>query len=171
MICRMIFTERVLVTLRDGRHFVGMMRSFDQYGLYSSSWWFSCMFSAAFNHFTFPIMKHNHFIQFLICLGLLTGNVMLEDTYERHILDKMFADERVGLYVIRGENLVLLGEVDLQKEAVQTAMQEVPLEVLLKEKAARRQLRVSHNAKTKFILVQLSRVSSLQHSIITNLLM
>jgi hypothetical protein len=79
---------------------------------------------------------------FLIFYGLFAGNVMLEDTYERHILDKMFADERVGLYVIRGENLVLLGEVDLQKEAVQTAMQEVPLEVLLKEKAARRQLRV-----------------------------
>jgi hypothetical protein len=70
---------------------------------------------------------------------------MLEDTYERHILDKMFADERVGLYVIRGENLVLLGEVDLQKDAAQTAMQEVPLEVLLKEKAARRQLRVRRN--------------------------
>ncbi len=88
---------------------------------------------------------------------------MLEDTYERHILDKMFADERVGLYVIRGENLVLLGEVDLQKEAIQTSMQEVPLEVLLKEKAARRQLRVSHNAKTKCTRVQFLRVYSLNH--------
>ena len=67
---------------------------------------------------------------------------MLEDTYERHILDKMYADERVGLYVIRGENLVLLGELDLAKEASQTAMTEVPLEVLLKEKAAKRQERV-----------------------------
>ncbi len=89
---------------------------------------------------------------------LQTGNVMLEDTYERHILDKMFADERVGLYVIRGENLVLLGEVDMQKEAVQTAMQEVPLEVLLKEKAARRQIKVSQNAKRKLRHVYFSRV-------------
>ncbi len=79
---------------------------------------------------------------------------MLEDTYERHILDKMFADERVGLYVIRGENLVLLGEVDLQKDAAQTAMQEVPLEVLLKEKAARRQLRVK--PETKFLMYRRS---------------
>ena len=67
---------------------------------------------------------------------------MLEDTYERHILDKMYADERVGLYVIRGENLVLLGELDVHKEATQTAMRQVPLEMLLKEKAAKRQEKV-----------------------------
>jgi U6 snRNA-associated Sm-like protein LSm1 len=67
---------------------------------------------------------------------------MLEDTYERHILGKMYADERVGLYVIRGENLVLLGEIDVDKEASQAAMREVPLETLLKEKAAKRQEKV-----------------------------
>mmetsp|Transcript_9662 Transcript_9662/g.18887 ORF Transcript_9662/g.18887 Transcript_9662/m.18887 type:complete len:98 (+) Transcript_9662:70-363(+) len=44
------------------------------------------------------------------------GNVMLEDTYERHVIGNVFADERVGLYVIRGENLVLLGELDQDKE-------------------------------------------------------
>lgn len=36
---------------------------------------------------------------------------MLEDTYERHVIGGIYADERVGLYVIRGENLVLLGEL------------------------------------------------------------
>jgi hypothetical protein len=39
------------------------------------------------------------------------GNVMLEDTYERHVLGDLYADERLGLYVIRGENMVLLGEL------------------------------------------------------------
>lgn len=41
----------------------------------------------------------------------LAGNVMLEDTYERHVLGDLYADERLGLYVIRGENMVLLGEL------------------------------------------------------------
>ena len=36
---------------------------------------------------------------------------MLEDTYERHVLGDLYADERLGLYVIRGENMVLLGEL------------------------------------------------------------
>lgn len=53
---------------------------------------------------------------------------MLEDTYERHVMGNIFADERLGLYVIRGENLVLLGELDMQKEESQTALREVPLE-------------------------------------------
>mmetsp|Transcript_10428 Transcript_10428/g.25375 ORF Transcript_10428/g.25375 Transcript_10428/m.25375 type:complete len:179 (-) Transcript_10428:57-593(-) len=79
--------KRVLVTLRDGRHFVGMMRSFDQY-----------------------------------------GNVMLEDTYERHVHGDLYADERLGLYVIRGENMVLLGELDMEKEQEQAASREVTLE-------------------------------------------
>merc|ERR1719183_2475917 len=90
--------KRVLVTLRDGRHFVGMMRSFDQY-----------------------------------------GNVMLEDTYERHVVGNVYADERVGLYVIRGENLVLLGELDMNKEAQGTALREVPLEQIMAQKAAQKQ--------------------------------
>lgn len=90
--------QRVLVTLRDGRHFVGIMRSFDQY-----------------------------------------GNVMLEDTYERHVVGSVYADERVGLYVIRGENLVLLGELDMEKEAQGTAMREVPLEQIMAQKAAQKQ--------------------------------
>jgi U6 snRNA-associated Sm-like protein LSm1 len=90
--------QRVLVTLRDGRHFVGIMRSFDQY-----------------------------------------GNVMLEDTFERHVVGSVYADERVGLYVIRGENLVLLGELDMEKEAQGTAMREVPLEQIMAQKAALKQ--------------------------------
>jgi U6 snRNA-associated Sm-like protein LSm1 len=36
---------------------------------------------------------------------------MLEDTYERHVVGNTYADERLGLYIIRGENLVLLGEL------------------------------------------------------------
>ncbi len=40
----MNMTEKVLVTLRDGRHLVGMMRSFDQYGEDESPCIFRCIF-------------------------------------------------------------------------------------------------------------------------------
>ncbi|EKX46894.1 hypothetical protein GUITHDRAFT_152240 [Guillardia theta CCMP2712] len=87
--------KRVLVTLRDGRHFVGFMRSFDQY-----------------------------------------GNVVLEDAFERHVVGNSFADERMGLYVIRGENLVLLAELDMHKEQNQPKLREVPLQTIMAQKAA-----------------------------------
>ena len=29
----------------------------------------------------------------------------------QHVVGNVYADERVGLYIIRGENLVLLGEL------------------------------------------------------------
>ena len=49
---------------------------------------------------------------------------------------------QVGLYVIRGENLVLLGELDMQKEAQGTALREVPLEQIMKQKEAQKQEKV-----------------------------
>jgi hypothetical protein len=48
----------------------------------------------------------------------------------------------VGLYVIRGENLVLLGELDMEKEARGTALREVPLDQILAQKAAQKQEKV-----------------------------
>ena len=48
----------------------------------------------------------------------------------------------MGLYVIRGENLVLLGELDMEKEARGTALREVPLEQILAQKAAQKQEKV-----------------------------
>lgn len=44
------------------------------------------------------------------------SNMVLEQTYERHIVAERFADEPLGLYVVRGENLVLMGEIDEARE-------------------------------------------------------
>lgn len=41
----------------------------------------------------------------------LQGNLVLEDTIERHYLDLEYADEALGVYLIRGENVVMLGEL------------------------------------------------------------
>eukprot|EP00752_Nemacystus_decipiens_P012679 g11232.t1 len=63
--------KRVMVVLRDGRHLVGVMRSYDQF-----------------------------------------SNIVLEDTHERHFVGDMFGDIALGLYLVRGDALVLMGELD-----------------------------------------------------------
>ena len=39
------------------------------------------------------------------------SNLVLEDTYERHIAGTKYADIYLGLYIVRGDSLVLLGQV------------------------------------------------------------
>ena len=44
---------------------------------------------------------------------------MLEDTHERHVAGGKKTDIALGLYLVRGDNVVLLGELDAQREASQ----------------------------------------------------
>jgi U6 snRNA-associated Sm-like protein LSm1 len=44
------------------------------------------------------------------------ANLVLEDTIERVYYGNAFAENRHGLFLIRGENVVLLGEIDLDRE-------------------------------------------------------
>ena len=39
------------------------------------------------------------------------ANIVLEEAVERIIVDKRYADVPLGLYVIRGENVVLIGQI------------------------------------------------------------
>mmetsp|Transcript_826 Transcript_826/g.823 ORF Transcript_826/g.823 Transcript_826/m.823 type:complete len:117 (+) Transcript_826:59-409(+) len=66
---------RVLIILGDGRHLVGILRSFDQF-----------------------------------------LNLVLEETSERIILAGKYCDIPLGLYIVRGDNIVLLGEIDDELE-------------------------------------------------------
>ena len=49
---------------------------------------------------------------------------MLTDTFERIVVDNRYSDKRLGTYILRGENIVMLGEVDPAREA-QTKLQRV----------------------------------------------
>ena len=40
------------------------------------------------------------------------ANLVLEAAVERVVVGTQFADTPLGLYVVRGENVVLLGEID-----------------------------------------------------------
>ncbi|KAH9944419.1 Sm-like ribonucleoprotein [Epithele typhae] len=44
------------------------------------------------------------------------ANLVLEDTVERIYHENVFAEAWRGLFLIRGENVVLLGEIDLDQE-------------------------------------------------------
>lgn len=44
------------------------------------------------------------------------ANLVLEDTVERIYSGSTFAEQWRGLFLIRGENVVLLGEIDLDQE-------------------------------------------------------
>lgn len=83
--------KKLVVVLRDGRKFIGVLRSFDQF-----------------------------------------ANVVLENTVERTYCGDCFGDKHVGLFLIRGENVVLLGEIDEEEEATQTKLRRVSYEEIQK---------------------------------------
>eukprot|EP00547_Thalassionema_nitzschioides_P014290 CAMPEP_0194235660 /NCGR_PEP_ID=MMETSP0158-20130606/3093_1 /TAXON_ID=33649 /ORGANISM="Thalassionema nitzschioides, Strain L26-B" /LENGTH=151 /DNA_ID=CAMNT_0038969185 /DNA_START=7 /DNA_END=462 /DNA_ORIENTATION=- len=66
--------KQLMIVLRDGRHLVGKLRSFDQF-----------------------------------------SNMVMEDASERHMCCKdgvsYYCDVPLGLYVVRGDSMVLLGQV------------------------------------------------------------
>ncbi|KAI9885994.1 MAG: hypothetical protein M1823_002216 [Watsoniomyces obsoletus] len=49
-------------------------------------------------------------------LDLTDTNLMLQDTVERIFVQEVYADIPRGVFLVRGENVLLLGEIDLDKE-------------------------------------------------------
>jgi len=67
--------KTVMVCMRDGKSYIGTLRSFDQY-----------------------------------------ANLVLEQTVERIVVDSTFGDVPIGLFLARGENVMMLGEIDRDRE-------------------------------------------------------
>ncbi|XP_063050537.1 U6 snRNA-associated Sm-like protein LSm1 [Engraulis encrasicolus] len=66
------------------------------------------------------------------------ANLVLHQTVERIHVGKKFGDIPRGIFVVRGENVVLLGEVDLDKECDQI-LQRVSIEEILEEQRIEQQ--------------------------------
>ncbi|XP_051525885.1 U6 snRNA-associated Sm-like protein LSm1 [Myxocyprinus asiaticus] len=66
------------------------------------------------------------------------ANLVLHQTVERIHVGKKFGDIPRGIFVVRGENVVLLGEVDLDKECDQI-LQRVSIEEILEEQRTEQQ--------------------------------
>ncbi|XP_074347976.1 sm-like protein LSM1B isoform X2 [Apium graveolens] len=76
-------------------------------------------------------------------LGILRSfdqfaNAVLEGACERVIVGEVYCDIPLGLYIIRGENVVLIGELDLEKDELPLHMTRVsPAEIKRAQKAER----------------------------------
>ncbi|RVX05553.1 Sm-like protein LSM1B [Vitis vinifera] len=75
-------------------------------------------------------MAESSWVYFVLSINLFsfpyTANAVLEGACERAIVGDIYCDIPLGLYVIRGENVVLLGELDLDKEELPPHMTRVP---------------------------------------------
>lgn len=77
--------DKVLAVLRDGRHLVGTLRSFDQH-----------------------------------------SNIILENTVERRNVGDECLDLPLGLFILRGDSIVMIGSLNETKE--QQLLKFVPVE-------------------------------------------
>ncbi|MBA0564572.1 hypothetical protein Golob_009503, partial [Gossypium lobatum] len=88
---------KLVVLLGDGRHLLGLLRSFDQF-----------------------------------------ASIVLEGACERVIVGDLYCDIPLGLNIIRGENVVLIGEMDMEKEELPSHMTAVStVEIKRAQKAER----------------------------------
>ncbi|KAG8874273.1 SM-like, degradation of cytoplasmic mRNAs and positively regulates transcription initiation [Tulasnella sp. 331] len=80
------------------------------------------------------------------------ANLVLEDTVERLYHGSSYGDIQRGVFLIRGENVVLMGEVDLDKEDI-LPLQPVELAQIIpvhREEVERRKVREAAKAKILF---------------------
>ncbi|XP_075714920.1 U6 snRNA-associated Sm-like protein LSm1 [Rhinoderma darwinii] len=66
------------------------------------------------------------------------ANLVLHQTVERIHVGKKYGDIPRGIFVVRGENVVLLGEIDLEKES-DTQLLQVSIEEILEEQRVEQQ--------------------------------
>ncbi|XP_010876649.1 U6 snRNA-associated Sm-like protein LSm1 isoform X1 [Esox lucius] len=69
------------------------------------------------------------------------ANLVLQQTVERIHVGKKYGDLPRGIFIVRGENVVLLGEIDLEKEC-ETSLQQVCIEDILEEQRLQQHTRL-----------------------------
>ncbi|XP_022641760.1 sm-like protein LSM1B isoform X1 [Vigna radiata var. radiata] len=67
------------------------------------------------------------------------ANAVLEGACERVIVGDLYCDIPLGLYVIRGENVVLIGELDLEREELPEHMTRVSTAEIKRAQKAERE--------------------------------
>ncbi|QSZ33323.1 hypothetical protein DSL72_002911 [Monilinia vaccinii-corymbosi] len=119
--------KKLMISLRDGRKLIGILRSWDQFGMLAAP-----HFSPRIPYSIFHITCHGTKTH----LGPCTANIVLQSTIERIFVAPtpapssslasapapapaqpgLYADIPRGLFLVRGENVLLLGEIDLDKD-------------------------------------------------------
>ncbi|EZF14860.1 hypothetical protein H112_06028 [Trichophyton rubrum D6] len=91
--------KKLVLVLRDGRKLIGVLRSWDQFGMsMTSPYLLHCVNRESTKTNSYP------------------ANIVLQDTIERLYAENLYADIPRGVFLVRGENVLLLGEIDLDKD-------------------------------------------------------
>lgn len=118
-------SEKMLVVLRDGRKLVGVLRSYDQFGEISSKTKLVSYCASQWRlYLTLWLCMHAPYKRYLVLWPIWvptsidyshahvqSANLVLEDTVERIHHATSYGDIPRGVFLIRGENVVLLGEI------------------------------------------------------------
>lgn len=89
----------MLVVLRDQKILIGYLRSVDQFGKCTSTL-----------IFVYTTMSNKRHFSFLLSLFII-GNLLLQGTVERIHVGVEYGDIPRGIYLVRGENVALCGEI------------------------------------------------------------
>ena len=91
------------------------------------------------------------------------ANLVLHNSVERIHVDTMYGDIPKGIFVVRGENVVLLGEVDRENEE-RSNLKKVSIETILDAQNKMRKQK-EENEKTKLkALKERGLVHSVEHT-------
>lgn len=108
-----------MVALRDGRKLIGVLRSWDQFGKPPS---LTTQTNSARRKQNKSEIKGKERKKSQ-CLTSTQANLVLQSTIERIFVPPtdpssrgLYADIPRGIFLVRGENVLLLGEIDLDKD-------------------------------------------------------
>ncbi|KAG4300865.1 hypothetical protein PCANB_002914 [Pneumocystis canis] len=78
------------------------------------------------------------------------ANLVLQGTIERIYVDEVYGDIPKGVFIVRGENVVLVGEIDLDKKEDDLNFQKVlPMEALNRQKIQNDLRKIKEKAQCK----------------------
>jgi U6 snRNA-associated Sm-like protein LSm1 len=77
------------------------------------------------------------------------ANLVLENALERIIVGSQFGEIHLGLYVVRGENVVLLGEIDDELDPPKILERVSEAEIKRAQKAEREQEKLKKSMKSR----------------------
>mmetsp|Transcript_21759 Transcript_21759/g.35986 ORF Transcript_21759/g.35986 Transcript_21759/m.35986 type:complete len:171 (+) Transcript_21759:201-713(+) len=83
------------------------------------------------------------------------ANLVLEDTYERVIIGNTFGDVPLGMYVIRGENVVILGEIDPTRDPPSILRQVSPAEIRAAQRVEEQERRANRTLRIQMAKMEL----------------
>eukprot|EP01135_Chromosphaera_perkinsii_P008583 Nk52_evm25s1401 gene=Nk52_evmTU25s1401 len=80
------------------------------------------------------------------------ANLVLQDTIERIYVGKCYGDIPRGIFIIRGENVILLGEIDTEMETTATLREVSVEEILIMQREEQELKEQQMKLKTKILV-------------------